>query len=57
LEETFLVKRVVPFFTNKNKEISKAPKIYFVDNGVRNYFIKNFIEDVDLRVDNGVLFE
>jgi predicted AAA+ superfamily ATPase len=49
LEETFLIKRVKPFFTNKNKEISKAPKIYFVDNGVRNYFIKNFIEDIELR--------
>ncbi len=57
LQETFLIKIVVPFFTNKNKEISKAPKIYFVDNWVRNYFIKNFIKDVNLRQDNWTLFE
>ncbi len=57
LEETFLVKKVIPFYTNKNKEISKASKVYFVDNGVRNYFIKNFLEEVDLRQDAGILFE
>jgi predicted AAA+ superfamily ATPase len=32
LEETFLIKKVIPYFSNKNKEISKSPKIYFVDN-------------------------
>lgn len=57
LEETFLIKKVIPYFSNKNKEISKSPKIYFVDNWVRNYFIKNFIEDIDLRVDKWELFE
>ena len=57
LQETFLIKKVIPFYTNKNKEISKAPKIYFVDNWVRNYFIKNFLEDVELRQDNWVLLE
>ncbi len=57
LQETFLIKKVVPFFSNKNKEISKAPKIYFIDNWVRNYFIKNFLEEIDLRIDKWVLFE
>ncbi len=57
LQETFLIRKIVPFFTNKNKEISKSPKIYFVDNGVRNYFIKNFTTDIDLRQDKWVLFE
>ncbi len=57
LEETFIIKQVRPYFSNKNKEIVKSPKIYFLDNWVRNYFIKNFITDVDLRQDIWELFE
>lgn len=57
LEQTFIIKQVKPFFTNKNKEIIKAPKIYFLDNWVKNYFIKNFLTDVELRIDKWELFE
>ncbi len=57
LEETFIIKQVKPFFSNKNKEIIKAPKIYFLDNWVRNYFIKNFLTEIDLRIDKWELFE
>ena len=56
LSETFIIKIIKPFYTNKNKEIVKIPKIYFVDNGVRNYFIKNFNE-LNIREDSGFLFE
>lgn len=56
LEETFIIKVVKPYYTNKNKEIVKIPKIYFIDNGVKNYFIKNFNE-LSLREDSGFLFE
>ena len=56
LKETFLVVRLAPYFTNKNKEIAKTPKIYFLDNGVRNYFLNNF-NDLELRNDAGILFE
>lgn len=56
LQETFLINIIRPFFTNKNKEISKMPKIYFLDNGVRNYFLNNF-NPLDIRNDAGVLFE
>src|SRR3989344_1079387 len=38
LSETFIIKIIKPFYTNKNKEIVKIPKIYFMDNGVRNYW-------------------
>ncbi|MFQ5584861.1 MAG: ATP-binding protein, partial [Calditrichia bacterium] len=41
LNETFVLKTLPPFYTNKNKEIVRAPKIYFVDAGARNYFLKN----------------
>ncbi|OIO21118.1 hypothetical protein AUJ17_03690 [Candidatus Micrarchaeota archaeon CG1_02_47_40] len=56
LGETFLIKTIRPFFTNKNKELVKMPKAYFLDNGVRNFFINNFNE-VDIREDAGRLFE
>lgn len=56
LHETFILKRITPFFTNKNKEIVKSYKEYFIDPGVRNYFCNNF-NDIELRNDKGFLFE
>lgn len=56
LKETFLISVHPPWFTNRNKEIVKMPKIYFLDNGVRNFFINNFSE-LKLRVDAPFLFE
>ena len=56
LEETYLIKTLRPYYTNKNKEIVKIPKIYFIDNGVRNFFINNF-NSLHLRNDSGFLFE
>jgi len=57
LEHTFIIKQVKPFYTNKTKEIVKMPKVYFLDNWVRNYFVKNFIQEIDLRSDKWELFE
>lgn len=56
LAQTFIIKPVQPFFTNKKKEIIKAPKIYFHDPGARNYFIKDFTW-FDSRRDNSFLAE
>jgi len=56
LEEIYLIKILRPYYTNKNKEIVKIPKIYFIDNGVRNFFINNF-NGLHLRDDSGFLFE
>ncbi len=56
LEETFIIAPIRPYFRNKNKEISKMPKIYFLDNGVRNFFSGGF-SDLDSRADAGFLFE
>ena len=36
-EKTFSIKTISPFFTNKIKEIKKAPMIYFTDIGMMNY--------------------
>jgi len=37
LEETFVIDRVAPFFSNPRTELSKMPKIYFKDPGLRNF--------------------
>ncbi|MFH0874956.1 MAG: ATP-binding protein [archaeon] len=56
LSEIFLIKEVRPYFTNKNNELVKVPKFYFLDNGARNFFINNF-NQCSIRNDCGFLFE
>jgi predicted AAA+ superfamily ATPase len=56
LKETFLVTVLSPWFTNRNREIVKMPKVYFSDSGVRNYFINSF-NPLSIRKDAAWLFE
>ncbi len=56
LEYSFICKRIYPFYKNYKKEITKTPKLYFLDLGLRNYILNNFNE-LDLRNDTGILFE
>ncbi|MFC1485070.1 ATP-binding protein [bacterium] len=56
LSETFTIQIIPPFYSNKNKEIIKMPKIYFHDPGARNYFLNNF-SGFDFRTDNSFLVE
>ncbi|MBI5412939.1 ATP-binding protein [Candidatus Peregrinibacteria bacterium] len=56
LEGTFIVKRIKPFFKNYKKEISKMPKIYFLDLGLRNLLLGQW-QPLELRTDTGALFE
>lgn len=52
MEKSYLIKRVPPFFTNKRKELTKQPKIYFLDTGMRNIIANDFRIEPD-----GELFE
>lgn len=56
LEKTFVIKRLLPFCKNKRTELSKSPKIYFMDNGFRNIAAGNF-HALDERTDRGSLNE
>lgn len=56
LKETFIIGILPPFYTNKNKEISKNNKIYFKDMGLRNLQMLNF-NAPELRADKGILYE
>ena len=42
LEETFILKKVTPFFRNTRSEITKSPVYYFYDIGIRNYILNLF---------------
>jgi len=56
LEQTFVVKKLPPFFSNAKKEIVKMPKIYFLDTGLRNLLVSDFSE-LKKRNDDGALLE
>ncbi|HOP46412.1 MAG TPA: ATP-binding protein [Desulfobacteraceae bacterium] len=57
LEESHIIKRIIPYAGGKRREIKASPKILFIDNGIRNQLLNNFSTSLDLRVDKGQLFE
>ncbi|MBI4655190.1 MAG: ATP-binding protein [Elusimicrobia bacterium] len=56
LMETFICAELRPFFVNRQKELSKNPKIYFYDQGFRNYLIEN-MNPPERRPDAGAVIE
>lgn len=57
LEESHVVKKLKPFAEGKRREITGTPKVFFVDNGIRNQLLNNFSNQIELRPDKGQLFE
>lgn len=56
LDETFICAEVRPFFKNRQKELSKNPKIFFYDTGFRNSLVEN-MNSLDKRSDSGAVIE
>ncbi len=56
LEETFICKAIRPFFKNRQKELAKNPKIFFMDMGFRNNLIEN-MNSLEKRYDAGAIIE
>lgn len=56
LEETFILKRIYPYYRNRRTELVKTPKVYFTDLGFRNRIIDNFSLPAQ-RTDMGALAE
>ena len=56
MRKSFHIRLVEPFYNNARKEITKMPKVYFFDAGLRNKIVNNF-EPIDLRTDKGAIFE
>jgi hypothetical protein len=56
LEKTFVISILKPFYRNPTKELTKTPKIYFLDLGLRN-FILGRLNSFFQRDDRGKIFE
>ncbi|OQX52784.1 MAG: hypothetical protein B5M48_04720 [Candidatus Omnitrophica bacterium 4484_213] len=56
LKAAFIISLVSPFYKNIRSEISKIPKVYFDNTGLRNSIINSFGE-VNIRPDRGELLE
>lgn len=56
LQETFVSRPLRPYFTNRQKELSRSPKIYFLDMGFRNYLMEN-MNGFKTRSDGGMMVE
>ena len=56
LENSFIISTLQPFHSNIRKELTKMPKLFFQDTGLRNFALRNF-SDISFRPDKGSLFE
>jgi len=56
MQKSFHIHLLRPFFNNVRKELSKMPKIYFYDLGLRNFFVNNF-QTYTIRADKGEILE
>jgi uncharacterized protein len=56
LQKCFHIQLVKPYFNNLRKELTKMPKCYFNDTGLRNALLQNFTP-LAIRQDKGALFE
>ena len=55
-EQSYVCDMVKPFYTNKQKELVKNPKSFFLDTGLRNVIINDF-RFLSQRTDAGSLLE
>lgn len=56
LQKCFLIELVKPFYSNLRKELTKMPKVFFKDHGLRNVALNRFFE-FQQREDQGALLE
>jgi predicted AAA+ superfamily ATPase len=56
LESTFIIRLINPFYSNKIKEVTKMPKLYFMDTGIRNIIVGD-LNSLEGRRDSGSLVE
>lgn len=56
LEESHVVRLLPVFAGGRRAELTSSPKVYFIDNGVRNLLARDF-SPIATRADRGALFE
>jgi len=57
LDQSHIIKKIPPFAGGKRLEITANPKVYFIDNGIRNQLLHNFDNAWESRPDKGQLLE
>lgn len=55
-QQTYVISEITPFVGNKRTELTSNPIFYYIDNGLRNYALRNF-SDPTFRNDLGLLVE
>ncbi len=55
-EKTFVIKLITPFFRNARKELTKAPEVFFIDLGLRNFAL-NQVGQIGEPHHTGAVFE
>ena len=56
MKKSYHIALIKPFFKNMRKELTKMPKVYFYDSGLRNFLLGNF-EKIGIRPDKGACLE
>ena len=56
LVHTYIISLLSPFHRNLSTELKKSKKMYFLDTGLRNSILDNFV-GLDRRIDKGHLLE
>ncbi len=55
---TFIIYKLSPFYTNIRKELSKAPRFYFIDTGLRNFILgENYNTQSGGLLENAIIAE
>ena len=58
LEQTFLIRKLPPYFANVGKRLVKSPKIYFRDTGLLHFFLGiHSVETLDTHPARGMSWE
>ena len=56
LRKCFHIALIKPFYRSLRKELTKMPKVYLLDTGLRNCLLNNY-EPLNFRLDKGTLWE
>ncbi|MBU0570529.1 MAG: ATP-binding protein [Candidatus Omnitrophica bacterium] len=56
MKKSYQIALINPFYKNLRKELTKMPKVYFYDLGLRNFFLGNYTP-IDKRWDKGAYLE
>ena len=52
MRKSYQIAFITPFYRNLRKELTKMPKVYFYDSGLRNFYLNNY-NSIEKRSDKG----